>query len=80
VSHNSETLLSPHFLSNQTQHNKKQNKKDLRKYVEQKQDYQTLKPSGISSSVGGQKLLLSKGHCSKIKGKRRGESKKKKKD
>jgi hypothetical protein len=76
VSHNSETLLSPHFLNNQTQHNKK----DLRKYVEQKQDYQTLKPSGISSSVGGQKLLLSKGHCSKIKGKRRGESKKKKKD
>jgi hypothetical protein len=57
--------------------NKKQNKKDIRKYVEQKQDYQTHKASGISSSVGGHKLLLSKGHCSKIKGKGRGESKKK---
>jgi hypothetical protein len=45
--------------------------------VEQKQDYQTHKASGISSSVGGHKLLLSKGHCSKIKGKGRGESKKK---
>jgi hypothetical protein len=56
--HNSQTLLSPHFPNNQTQHNKKtknkkQNKKDPRKYVDQKQDYQTLKPSGISSSVGG---------------------------
>jgi hypothetical protein len=47
--------------------------------VEQKQDYQTLKPCGISSSVGGQQLFLSKGHYSKIKGKGRGESKKKKK-
>jgi hypothetical protein len=27
-----------------------------------------LFPSGISSSVGGQKLILSKGHCTKFKG------------